>query len=142
MTAGFEVSFGALSESLGLLIAVIALATIGKIVGTVLAYLPSGNGWREGLVIGAGMNGRGAVEIVIAGIGLEAGIISPEIFSILVVMAIATTATVPVLLTWGVRWLSSTGHLVKSDGTQAELDPSVPASPEPVDGVELAGSRS
>ena len=114
VTAGFQVSFAVFQDSLPLLLTVIALATLGKIIGTALFYLPSGHGWREGLVVGAGMNGRGAVEIVIAGIGLQAGIISQEIFSILVIMAIATTATVPVLLKWGVDWLRGRDELVHS----------------------------
>ena len=116
VTAGFQVSFGVFQTDLVLLLTVIVLATLGKIVGTALFYLPSGHGWREGLVVGSGMNGRGAVEIVIAGIGLQAGIISQDIFSILVLMAIATTATVPILLKWGVDWLRSRDELVHSSG--------------------------
>lgn len=114
VTAGFQVSFEIFQTDLFLLLGTIVLATVGKIVGTALFYLPSGNGWREGVTIGAGMNGRGAVEIVIAGIGLKAGIISQEIFSILVFMAIATTATVPVLLKLGVDWLKKRNELVRS----------------------------
>ena len=116
VTAGFEVSFGVFQTDLALLLTVIILATVGKIVGTALFYLPTGHGWREGLVIGAGMNGRGAVEIIIAGIGLQAGIIDATIFSILVFTAIATTATVPLLLKWGVDWLRRRGELVRSTG--------------------------
>ena len=118
VTAGFQVSFSVFSTDLALLLTVIVLATVGKIVGTALFYIPSGNGWREGVTIGAGMNGRGAVEIVIAGIGLQAGIITQEIFSILVFMAIATTATVPIFLKWGVNWLERRGELVRSKGTK------------------------
>jgi hypothetical protein len=59
------------------------------------------------------MNGRGAVEIIVAGIGLERGLISVEIFTILVFMAIATTATVPVLLKLGVEWLKRHDELVR-----------------------------
>jgi hypothetical protein len=81
-----------------------------------LFYLPSGRGWREGVTVGAAMNGRGAVEIVVAGIGLEAGIITTEIFSILVFMAISTTASVPLLLKWGTEWLRGRGELER--GTQ------------------------
>ncbi len=113
LTIGFEVSFGVLGQSLGLLLTVIVIATVGKIVGTLLFYLWSGGSWREGLVIGMGMNDRGAVEIILAGIALRAGLISNEIFSILVVMAVVTTATVPLLLTWGVGWLSKRGELVR-----------------------------
>lgn len=114
VTAGFEVSFGVFQTDLPLLLTVLAVAFAGKILGTALFYLPSGRGWREGITVGAAMNGRGAVEIVVAGIGLEAGIITTEIFSILVFMAIFTTATVPLLLKWGVDWLSRHGELERS----------------------------
>ena len=114
LTVGFEVSFGVLQTSLGLLLTVIVVATVGKIVGTLLFYLLSGGSWREGLVIGMGMNDRGAVEIILAGIALRAGLISNEVFSILVIMAVVTTATVPLLLTWGVGWLSKRGELARA----------------------------
>lgn len=114
VTAGFHVSLGVFQTDLLLLVAVTLVATLGKIFGTALFYLPSGNGWREGLTVGAGMNGRGAVEIIIAEIGLAMGVISAEIFSILVFMAIFTTATVPVLLKLGTDWLQSRGELVRS----------------------------
>lgn len=114
VTAGFQVSFEVFQTDLGLLLTLIVLATVGKIVGTALFYLPTGYGWREGLTVGAGMNGRGAVEIVIAEIGLQAGIIDRKIFSILVFMAIMTTATVPVFLKLGIEWLRRRGELVRS----------------------------
>ncbi len=115
VTAGYAVTFSVFREQLGLLLVIVAVATIGKILGTVLFYLPSGYGWREGMVVGFGMNGRGAVEIIIAGIGLDLGIIGPEVFSILVFMAIFTTASVPVLLKWGVGWLERRDELVRAD---------------------------
>jgi voltage-gated potassium channel Kch len=62
------------------------------------------------------MNGRGAVEIILAEIALAQGLIDRDIFSILVFMALFTTATVPVLLTAGVRWLRRRGELVKASG--------------------------
>ncbi len=114
VTAGFAVSLDVFTSSLGLLSLIIVVSTVGKIAGTALFYLPTGHGWREGLTIGAGMNGRGAVEIIVAQIGLSAGLISQEIFSILVFMAIFTTATVPLLLKWGTAWLERRGELVRS----------------------------
>lgn len=114
VTAGFQVSLDVFQSSLTMLIAVTVVATVGKIVGTALFYLPSGYGWREGVTVGAGMNGRGAVEIIIAQIGLELGIITPEIFSVLVFMAIFTTATVPIFLKWTTEWLDRRGELVRS----------------------------
>lgn len=115
VTAGFQIDLGVFETDLALLLAIVGVAMLGKIIGTSLFYIPSGHGWREGLTVGAGMNGRGAVEIIVAGIGLERGLISPEIFTILVFMAIATTATVPVLLTVGVRWLRRRGELARSE---------------------------
>ena len=121
VSAGFHVSLDVFRTDLPLLLGVIVLATIGKIVGTALFYLLSGNGWREGLVIGSGMNGRGAVEIIVAEIALAQGLIAQDVFSILVFMALFTTATVPVLLTLGVKWLRARGGLVKAGGRNETL---------------------
>lgn len=116
VTAGFAVTLDVITTQPGLLLAIIVLATLGKIIGTTLFYVMTGFGWREGIVIGAGMNGRGAVEIIVAQIGLTMGLISQDIFSILVFMAIATTATVPLFLKWGTAWLQRRGELVRSAG--------------------------
>ncbi|MDJ0953639.1 MAG: cation:proton antiporter [Acidimicrobiia bacterium] len=115
VTAGFKVSFSVFTDSFLLVIAVIVVATVGKIIGTALFYLPTGYGFREGVAVGAGMNGRGAVEIIVAEIALTAGIIDERIFSILVFMAVFTTATVPVLLTRSINWLRRRGELVADD---------------------------
>lgn len=117
-TAGFEIDLGAVADNLPLVVAVIAVATFGKILGTALAYVPTGHGWREGVVVGAAMNGRGAVEIIVAGIGVEQGLITPEVFTVLVVMAVLTTAGVPVMLKLGVEWLRSRGELADAGGAR------------------------
>lgn len=119
ISAGFDVTLGVFRTDLALLLSVIAVATLGKIAGTTLLYIRSGNGWREGVVLGAGMNGRGAVEIIVAELALAQGLIDQTVFSILVFMAIATTATVPVLLTRGVAWLRDRGELVKAGDRRA-----------------------
>lgn len=121
VSAGFEVSLGVFRTDLPLLLAVIVIATLGKVIGTALFYLPSGNGWREGIVVGSGMNGRGAVEIIVAEIALAQGLIDRDVFSILVFMALFTTATVPVLLTMGVRWLRRRGELVRAGDRKQAL---------------------
>jgi Kef-type K+ transport system membrane component KefB len=57
--------------------------------------------WRDAAALGVLMNARGLTEIVILTIGLDLGIISPVLFTVMVLMALATTVmTVPVL-----RWL-------------------------------------
>ncbi|NNC93199.1 MAG: hypothetical protein HKN80_11990, partial [Acidimicrobiia bacterium] len=115
VTAGYKVSFDVFTEAPVLLIAVIVLATIGKIVGTAVFYLPTGYGFREGIAVGAGMNGRGAVEIIVAEIALAAGLIDATVFSILVFMALFTTATVPILLTTTIGWLRRHDQLVADE---------------------------
>lgn len=121
VSAGFNVTLQIFQTDLNLLIAVTLVAMIGKIFGTALFYLPSGFGWREGITVGTGMNGRGAVEIIIAGIGLQLGIITNEIFSVLVFMAIFTTLTVPFLLTWTTNWLKKRGELVHQESRDEYL---------------------
>lgn len=121
VTAGFAVSPSVFTEDLGMLLLIIGLATIGKIAGTALFYLFTGHGWREGVTLGAGMNGRGAVEIIIAQIGLSMGLIGQDIFSILVVMAILTTSMVPLFLKWGTEWLARRGELVRSGAREGVL---------------------
>ncbi|WP_320167896.1 cation:proton antiporter [Mangrovibacterium marinum] len=121
VSAGFFVDITVFQTDLWLLILITFLAIIGKILGTALFYLPSRNGWREGITIGTGMNGRGAVEIIIAEIGLTMGIIDQTIFSILVFMAIFTTLTVPVLLNWTSKWLRRRGELVYMDKRRGTL---------------------
>ncbi|WP_224269966.1 cation:proton antiporter [Haloprofundus salinisoli] len=115
VTVAFELTFDVFTQNLGLLVLLVALAFIGKIVGSWLFSLPTKLTSREGLVIGFGMNGRGTVEIIIASIGLSAGVIDQQMFSILVFIAIFTTALVPVTMTWGVKLLESADELVKLD---------------------------
>lgn len=115
VTAGYKVSFDVFTEEPLLLLAIIVLATAGKLIGTAIFYLPTGFGFREGIAVGAGMNGRGAVEIIVAEIALAAGIIDATVFSILVFMAIFTTATVPILLTWSINALRRDGLLVSDE---------------------------
>lgn len=118
VTAGFAISLPAARENATLLVTIVLVATLGKVLGTALFYLPTGHGWREGVVVGGAMNGRGAVEIIVAGIGLERGLITTEVFTVLVLMAVLTTATVPILLKLGVEWLRSRGELVDAQGSR------------------------
>ncbi|WP_340098376.1 cation:proton antiporter [Salinibaculum salinum] len=123
VTIGFELTLNVFTQQLDLLLLVIAAAFVGKIIGSWLFALPTKLSSREGFVIGFGMNGRGTVEIIIVSIGLTAGVISQEMFSILVFMAIFTTALVPVTMKIGVDWLNRADELVYlTDDAQAEVD--------------------
>lgn len=70
---------------------VILVAITGKFVGSAAAARWSGSTWRESLAIGALMNTRGLVELVALNIGYDLGIITPTIFTMMVLMALVTT---------------------------------------------------
>lgn len=77
---------------------VIFVAVSGKLLGSAVAAKFVGLSWKESLSIGALMNTRGLVELVALNIGYDLGVLSPEIFTILVIMALLTTfMTAPVL---------------------------------------------
>jgi len=79
-------------------LAIIALATAGKFGGSTIAARLTGLTWRESSAIGILMNTRGLMELVALNIGRELGVISPTMFTMLVIMALATTiATSPAL---------------------------------------------
>ncbi|MBU0981934.1 cation:proton antiporter [Patescibacteria group bacterium] len=100
VSLGFAVDFAVFSEpgTLAFLILILLGALVGKVVGAGAAAYFSGKGLRSSAIIGFAMNGRGAVELILASIGLEAGIITHEIFSILVFMAFFTTFITPIAL--------------------------------------------
>jgi Kef-type K+ transport system membrane component KefB len=78
--------------------AVIVAAVVGKLGGSMLAARWSGMGWRDSFALGALMNTRGLMELIVLNIGYDLGILSSQIFAILVLMAITTTLmTAPLL---------------------------------------------
>jgi Kef-type K+ transport system membrane component KefB len=85
---------------------VILVATIGKGVACMLAARLAGQRWRESAIIGALMNARGLMELILLNIGLERGVITPTLFTVLVLMAIVTTGMASPLY----RWFSGNGR--------------------------------
>lgn len=90
-TLAFHLDFTAFTQEPLFLLSVLAVAILGKLIGC------GGMAWllkfhrTESITIGFAMNNRGAVELIIATIGLEAGIIDQTVFSILVITAVVTT---------------------------------------------------
>jgi Kef-type K+ transport system membrane component KefB len=70
---------------------IILVAVSGKFIGSSLAARFVGQSWRDSLAIGALMNTRGLMELVVLNIGYDLGILSPEIFAMMVLMALFTT---------------------------------------------------
>jgi Kef-type K+ transport system membrane component KefB len=78
---------------------VIALACFGKGVACALASRRSGLSAQESIMLGALMNARGLMELILLTIGLERGLITPTLFTMMVMMAIVTTLlTSPIFL--------------------------------------------
>src|SRR5690606_28764768 len=70
---------------------VIVVAVVGKFVGSALAAKYVGQSWRDSLTIGALMNTRGLMELIVLNIGKDLGVLDDRIFAILVIMALVTT---------------------------------------------------
>jgi len=83
-----------------LLVAVIAVACIGKLLGVYLGAWACGMPRWERLAMGFGMNARGGTEIIIATLGLSIGLLTREMFSIIVVMAIVTVILSGPTMAW------------------------------------------
>jgi Kef-type K+ transport system membrane component KefB len=78
--------------------AIIAIAIFGELAGAALASRLSGMEWQNCLAVGVLMNTRGLVELVVLNAGLELGILSPALFTMMVIMALVTTfMTTPLL---------------------------------------------
>jgi Kef-type K+ transport system membrane component KefB len=74
------------------------VAVVGKIGGVSLAASWLGYDRAEAVGMGIGLNARGAIEIVIATVGLELGILSPRMYTVVLVVAVVTSAMTPPLL--------------------------------------------
>ena len=123
MTAGFfgpiffasigaRIDFASIAGAPVFLVAVIALAFLGKLIGAGVPAFLTGFNRRDASAVGIGMGARGAVELVVLSIAVEAGIIATGprgatgvgageagyIYSCLVVMAVVTTLATPALL--------------------------------------------
>ncbi|MEC4004082.1 cation:proton antiporter [Flavobacterium sp. SUN052] len=70
---------------------IILVAVVGKFFGSALAAKFVGQNWRDSLTIGALMNTRGLMELIVLNIGYDLGVLSTEIFTMMVIMALVTT---------------------------------------------------
>jgi len=101
--AGLNFELESLSSNIFLLTVTVAIAFLGKIVGTLIMKPFSTLSLKHLYYVGWAMNSRGAAEMVIALIAKQSGLIPPEIFSALVVMTIVTTFTFPFALARGIK---------------------------------------
>ena len=107
---------------------IVLVATLGKFGGTLVAARLTGLGlgWHNAAMLGTLMNTRGLMELIVLNVGPDLGVISPTLFSMMVVMALATTAlTSPVL-----RWLKARAPSGEEADMLAELPPAPGANRE------------
>lgn len=106
--------------------AVVAVAIIGKYVGTYVAARVSGIEKREASALGWLMNTRGLTELIVLNIGLSLGVISPLLFTMLVIMALVTTFMTSPLLEW-----TYPKRLIRLDVVEPEAEIGAVDAPEP-----------
>lgn len=96
---GFSVHLERLSlHGVGVLALILVCAIGGKAIGAATGARAAGFGWRNSLAVGALMNTRGLMELIVLNIGLSTGMLRPDLYTLLIVMAIVTTLmTMPVL---------------------------------------------
>jgi Kef-type K+ transport system membrane component KefB len=100
---GLRTQVGLLSdwESIIVCFGLVAVATLGKLGGSMLSARWSGLDWHDSFALGALMNTRGLVELIVLNIGFDLGILSPKVFTMLVIMALVTTCMTGPLLSFG-----------------------------------------
>jgi Kef-type K+ transport system membrane component KefB len=90
---GLRTQIGLLNDSHMWLVCVLIILTaiVGKFGGSMLAARIVGQSWKDSLSVGALMNTRGLMELVVLNIGYDLGVLKPEIFAMMVLMALVTT---------------------------------------------------
>ena len=107
---------------------VVVTAIVGKLGGSMLAGRAVGETWRDAAAIGVLMNTRGLTELVILSVGLELGVITETVFTIMVLMALTTT-----LMATPVLRLISRDHGRGSTETDTETETETAGEPAVVD---------
>ncbi|MFJ9003806.1 cation:proton antiporter [Streptomyces canus] len=104
-TAGLRIDLTALArpEVAGSALLVLSVAVVGKFAGAYAGARTGRLGHWEGLALGAGMNSRGVIEVIIAMVGLRLGILTTEMYTIIVLVAIVTSVMAAPLLRAAVR---------------------------------------
>ncbi|MBB5927453.1 cation:proton antiporter [Streptomyces echinatus] len=118
--AGLKVDLSGLAlADLGALAAILVAAMAGKFLGAYLGARLGGSGRRPAAALGALLNTRGLTELVVLGLGLELGLLDGTLYSLMVVMAVVTTALTGPLLN---RILPTSGRSGTTAGTSAPAD--------------------
>ena len=88
-----------------LTLGLILIASVGKFTGAFVGGTIGGLSRAESLALGCGMNARGSTEVIVATVGLSMSVLSQNLFTLIVTMAIVTTLAMPPMLRWALRRL-------------------------------------
>jgi len=97
-------------------VVIVAVASAGKFGGAFLGSRISGLSGREALALGCAMNARGSTEVIVASIGLGMGVLTHDLYTMILTMAVITTMAMPPLLRW------SLARLPMSEEERARLE--------------------
>lgn len=109
-TAGLRMDLTALTrpEVLGVAVLILAIAIVGKFVGAYIGAKTSRlNNW-EALALGAGMNARGVVEVIVAMVGLRLGVLNTATYTIIILVAVVTSLMAPPILRFAMTRVEQT----------------------------------
>jgi len=90
---------------LWLALGLIVIASVGKFSGAFIGGALGGLDRRESLALACAMNARGSTEVIVASIGLSAGVFSRNLYTLILGMAVVTTMAMPPMLRWALRRL-------------------------------------
>ena len=111
-TAGLRMDLTALARPEILTAAgiVLAVAVVTKFAGAYLGARIARMGRWEAVALGAGLNARGAIEVIIAIVGLQLGVLTTAMYTVIVLVAIVTSLTAPPMLRLAARNIAVTGE--------------------------------
>ncbi|MDP4012972.1 MAG: cation:proton antiporter [Candidatus Nanoarchaeia archaeon] len=111
---GILTNVSAIFDNLLFGLIITAIAIFGTVIGCAIGYSIAKGKWRDGILMGWGLTGKGDTEIVIATLALESGIINDVLFSSLIFMAVITTLVGPLMF----RYLLTNRHIkqIKTPG--------------------------
>jgi nucleotide-binding universal stress UspA family protein len=99
-----------------LTLALVTIASIGKFGGAFIGGRLAGMSLKEATAVGSAMNARGSTEVIVASIGLSMNILSHNLFTMIVTMAVITTLAMPPMLRWAL------GRLPVGDSERRRVD--------------------
>ncbi len=122
-TAGLRVDLRALADPVVLVagLVILVLAVLGKFCGAYLAGRLTRQSHWEAVALGAGLNSRGVVEIVIAMVGLRLGILNTATYTIVVLVAVLTSVMAPPMLLRAMRRIEHNAEEALREENQAQL---------------------